>query len=248
MLKPDNAYEERLTSARKDFTEGKELKELLSLGTDAKFLELFLIQFCAAQVAMVKPISQYLRRAAEKCQALGFKKLAESFFQHSKEEGGHEKWAHEDTQRLVKFWNDRRKPAVTAESFLNHGDNPVVRQYHQLHEEVVSGSKPYGILAIANEIERITVQFEPRMLLNSAIKVDPKVVLNLSFVKNHVKADEHHDKENIEMIREFLSEHPSAEDDLVGVGEKTLAIYYAFIADCAARAKALHRELKAVPR
>ncbi len=226
------AYNDGVKDARKQFADSPVLKKLFNPFLDARFLELFLIHFCAVKTGFVEPVAEYIREAGERSQKLGYEEMRDFFHHHADEEVGHDKWAIEDTHKLVDHWNKRRTPALNAQDLLDKRFTPAVRRYHELHLNVIRGNAPYGELAIDVEIERISVKFGPKMLLFCMAKVGPKITTNLTFVKKHVMADQGHDKTNFSTIEEFLMKRPETLPALVDVGKKAIEAYHGFLADC----------------
>jgi hypothetical protein len=81
-------YNKLLAPARQRFEASAGLNVIRSTG-DPRSLELFLLYFCAIGAQMTEPVEGWIRRAGDRCAALGFSELAEGLRKHARAESGH---------------------------------------------------------------------------------------------------------------------------------------------------------------
>src|SRR5580700_513168 len=151
----NTSYEPLVTPARTRFGAGPALARMLAADVAPERLELFFIHFCALGVQMTEPVDGWIRRAGDRCKALGLEDLGRSLIAHAKHEAGHHLMMIADTRKLVASWNERRSFALDADELLALPATRGVAQYAALHEEVIAGDAPCGQLAIEYEIERL---------------------------------------------------------------------------------------------
>ncbi len=233
--RPRSAYELHMLPARKAFRENPVMREMLSLAVNPELVELFVIHFNALSTGMVEPIAHYVRQAGKNSETLGFSDIGPYFEKHSNEENGHDHWAASDTYKAVANWNKRKKsPVLCAQTLLEARYAPSVMEYHKLHEEVINGSTPFAILAIATEIELITTKYGPKMLLQCFLKLGLRRTRQLSYVSNHVKVDWLHTEENMHTIDWLLAAHPEHANPMIETGKRALETYTGFLRECMA--------------
>ena len=232
------AYEPRVELARSRFAHGAALTEVLAPSVAPERLELFFIHFCALGVQMTEPVDGWIRRAGEKCDALGLHDLGRSLVAHAKHEAGHHLMMIADTRKLVASWNTRRAFALDADSLLSLAATAGVTRYASLHEEVIAGGAPYGQLAIELEIERLSVTAGPLVLGQCARVLGREALAGLSFLEEHVAVDAGHTKFNELQMERLLAERPEFAEELADAGSRALDAYGAFFADCMAHADA----------
>jgi hypothetical protein len=110
-------YEQRVQHARSLFQDSKIVNILRT--SDDEVLELFLINFCAFGVGMTEPVEGWVRRAGERCEAIGLTDLGHALKTHAKHEANHHLMMIEDTKSLIAFWNERRTgERLNAEKLL----------------------------------------------------------------------------------------------------------------------------------
>src|SRR5262245_52263353 len=91
-------YASRLEETRRILAEDPIMVELLDPAIDPIVLERYLIQFSALGVQMTRPVDGWIRRAGERCIALGLNEIGQSLVKHSKHESGHHLMLIEDTR------------------------------------------------------------------------------------------------------------------------------------------------------
>jgi hypothetical protein len=232
------SYEPLVSAARTRFTGGEALASMLAPGVAPERLELFFIHFCAFGVQMTEPVDGWIRRAGDRCTALGLGDLGRSLIAHAKHEAGHHLMMIADTRKLVAGWNERRSLRLDAEELLALPATPGVARYAALHEQVIAGSAPQGQLAIEYEIERLSVTAGPAVLGQCATVLGREALAGLSFLEEHVAVDAGHTKFNEVQLERLLTEHPDFAAPLGAAGSGALDAYAAFLADCVAHADA----------
>src|SRR3954470_17820468 len=113
-----NSYEPQLASARNLLESDPTIVTLLRPDLDPAVLERFLIQFSALGVRITEPVDGWIRRAGERCVAIGLEELGQSLITHSKHEAGHHLMLIDDTRLLVARWNERRTHRLDADALL----------------------------------------------------------------------------------------------------------------------------------
>jgi hypothetical protein len=230
-------YEPRLESARARFAGSPGLTAVLSPTVAPALLERFLIQFCALGVGMTEPVEGWIRRAGDRCEAIGLRDLGRTLRTHAGHEAGHHELMIRDTRTLVARWNGRRTPPLDAAALLAEPLTPGVRRYRQLHEDVIAGDAPFGQLAIEYEIEALSVRFGPPLIGNCRRVLGDDILKGLSFIEEHVALDGGHTALNRKELDKLLSAHPEYLDSLVRTGQAALEAYGMFLQDCLTAAR-----------
>src|SRR6202008_67713 len=75
LMKSLDEYERLITPARERFVVSPAIQAMESTSDDV-FLELFLLNFCALGSQMTEPVEGWIRRAAERCAAIGLSEVA----------------------------------------------------------------------------------------------------------------------------------------------------------------------------
>jgi hypothetical protein len=238
-------YEPLVEAARARFAGGEALATMLASDVAPERLELFFIHFCALGVQMTEPVDGWIRRAGDRCTALGLDDLGRSLVAHAKHEAGHHLMMIADTRKLVASWNERRRFQLDADELLGVSGSSGVRRYVALHEEVIAGNAPYGQLAIEYEIERLSVVSGPAVLGQCASVLGREALAGLSFLEEHVAVDVGHTKFNQVQLERLLAVHPEFAQGLGDAGSRALDAYAAFLADCVALADGRLRSLVA---
>jgi hypothetical protein len=236
-----NEYQRRCETARKDFASRKVVKEVFTEGVEPKLLKLFMIHWSALSAGISEPIPTYFNRAAERCEKEGFKKMAEVFSEHGKEEHGHDDWATNDVQKLVEIWNQEEPNfQLDSKELLDNRMSPAVKRYHKLHERVIEGDSPWAELAIGLEIELIATTYGPLLLKRCVEIMGQDSLPNISFLDEHVRADVGHTETNFEVVHNFLVQHPEYTDILVETAGDALNSYADFLDDAMSYAKKVY--------
>jgi hypothetical protein len=225
-------YQSRLEPARRRFAACDAVTTVLSPALDPETLELFLINYCSLGIGMTEPVEGWIRRAGERCAAIGLPDLGRSLVLHSAHEAGHHLMMIEDTRKLVARWNSRHVRPLDVEQLLRRPPSPGVERYRALHENVIAGDAPFAQLAIELEIENLSVVHGPRLLGRCAERLGPEIMAGLSFLEEHVAVDVGHTKFNMRELDRLLGRHPTFLDALVSAGTAALAAYAEFLDDC----------------
>jgi hypothetical protein len=228
-----NVYEQAIAPARQVLAESEALQVVLAKDVAPDRLLAFLLHFCALGVAMTEPVESWIRRAGERCLSTGYVKLGHALIGHARHEAGHDALMRADAHALAALWNrrtiERRADPV---ALLSLGESSGVKRYRDLHEETIGGPAPYAQIAIEYEIERLSVDYGPRLVHNCLARIGQEVFNCLSFVHEHVALDEGHTSFNRNRLSEFLDGEPSACDRLVTSGTEALRAYGQYLQDC----------------
>jgi hypothetical protein len=234
-----DAYEHALGPARARFAANPPFRAMLAADVDAATLELFLVQFTALGVGMTEPVDGWIRRAGERCRAIGLDELGRSLILHAKHEAGHHLMMIEDTKKLVDRWNARHPTQLSADELLARPPSQGVVQYRELHETVIASEAPYGQLAIEYEIEMLSIVHGKALIGHCVSRLGRDIVHGLSFLEEHVEVDAGHTKFNAAELARLLERHPNFVDPLIAAGSRALDAYATFLGDCAERASAV---------
>lgn len=233
-----NEYQKRCELARQEFAQRPVVKEIFAEEVEPKLLELFMIHWSALSAGLTEPIPVYLERAGERCKNMGFQTMAEFFYEHEEEEDGHDNWAIEDVEKLVKSWNQENSDfPLDAKKLLDNKMSPAVKRYHKLHEGAIEGDSPWAELAIDVEIELFSATYGPILVQKWVNCMGEDSLSNISFLHKHVLADVGHSETNFEVVDTFITQHPESIDNLVETGTKALNCYADFLEDAMNYAK-----------
>jgi hypothetical protein len=233
------AYERAMIAARERFAANPPFRAVLASDVDPALLELFLMCFTALGVGMTEPVDGWIRRAGERCRAIGLDDLGRSLVMHAKHEAGHHLMMIEDTKKLVTRWNARKRSQVSADELLGLAPTPGVVRYRELHETVIAGDAPYCQLAIEYEIERLSIVHGKALITHCVTRLGRDIIQGLSFLEEHVEVDAGHTKFNAAELARLVDRHPSFVEPLAAAGSAALDAYALFLGDCADLARDL---------
>jgi hypothetical protein len=225
-------YEVRIAIARERFDQHPAVRALFHNPIDPLTLEAFLISFAIVGIRMTEPVEGWIRRAGCGCGELGLEHLAKALRAHAQQEANHHLLMLADARLLVERWNQARKPKLDFDLLLDLPPTPGVLAYSALHEGVISGTTPYGQLAIEYEIEMLSVTYGPRLLERCAGLLGKEIFKGLSFLSDHVALDAGHTNFNRIQLGRLLGEQPSFLSGLVAAGSEALGAYAMFLGDC----------------
>lgn len=225
-------YEPRLLAARSRFREEVE-RPILDFNLDAAAFHCFLVRFCAIGVQMTEPVEGWIRRAGERCTALGFAKLGHALRMHARHEADHHLLMIADTHKLVDRWNANDPDApFDADAMIASAPTAAVRNYAKLHEDVIASTTPFAQIAIEYEIEGLSVRFGPPLLDQCKRLLGPSILEGLSFLVEHVALDVGHTHFNEAELDSLLLSNPGCAGPLADAGVAALAAYGNFLTEC----------------
>jgi hypothetical protein len=195
-------------------------------------LHWFLMQFSAWGIRVTTPVEGWIRRAGQRCIALGYAELGQALGGHAKNEAGHEGLFLRDLHYLVDRWNASHALQVTAEQFLEAPPVPAIQRYIDVHEDGIAGDEPYVQIAIELEVERMTPILGPPLVAQCKRVLGPEIVKGLSFVEEHVSVDVGHTNFNERQIARFMEANPHTASALGRAGAIALNAYVDFLGDC----------------
>ena len=222
-------YEPPLAPERNFFIADRGIQRLLADDCPADLFRLFLIRYSAHGVRMTEPVESWIQRAGDRCSELGHEDLGRALRSHARSEGGHEKLMENDARLLVEQWNARHAAHLDAERLLTSSPLYSTRKYAQLHEDVITGPRPYCQIAIEYEIERLSVIIGPAVVAKCATQLGDS---GFSFLAEHVELDKGHTAFNERQLRLLLEQDDAALVPLVETGRKALRCYLAFLSEC----------------
>jgi Acetyltransferase (GNAT) domain len=225
------SYNLLLAPARERFETSPGLSAIRS-SKDPQFLEAFLLYFCAVGAQMTEPVEGWIRRAADRCLALGLPTLGQALTRHARAESGHHLMMIADLRSLAGHWNLRHTLPVDANELLRLRPGNGVKRYCQVHEENIAGNTPYAQIAIEYEIEQLPLRYGELFLSRSLEIFGPDILPSLSFVTEHIHLDVEHTKFNTRELARLIDRNSASLPALVAAGSAALDAYAQFLADC----------------
>ena len=225
-------YEPYVLPARARISTDPVMRRLVDPAIEPAVLERFFIQYHSFGVYMTEPVEGWIRRAGQRCLALGLDSLGKGLLLHSKHESGHHQMMIDDVRMLVRRWNIRRRSMLHTERLLAQYPTDAMRAYRQLHESTIAGELPAGQIAIEFEIENLSLVLGPHLLSNVARVLGRETLEGLSFLKEHVQLDVGHTALNTRLMNELLQLMPENAQALAELGARAIDIYLRFIGDC----------------
>ena len=228
----ESIYLPLVSAARRRLDDDARLNELLGPDISPTILHRWLMQFSAWGIRMTEPVEGWIRRAGERCQAMGFDELGRALIAHARNEAGHEGLFLADLHHLVERWNAQGLPPVSAARFLERLPVTAMNLYIEVHESGIRGDEPYVQIAIEYEVERMTPILGPRLIDQCVRVLGPDIVRGLSFVREHVAVDVGHTSFNERQIARFMAGYPETARPLGRAGGIALDAYVDFLGDC----------------
>jgi len=226
------AYEAAMADARASFESDPVVTSVAggALGVDE--LERYVMWFAALGTQMTAPVEGWIRRAGERCLALGYHELGDALVKHARHEAGHDALFRADTRALAGRRAACGRSWIDPEILLLHPPTHGVQAYAGLHESVIAGAQPFAQVAIEYEIERLSTVFGPKFIQVCVACLGQDVLGCLTFVTDHVRLDEGHTAFNARQLDRFLAANPEALSALAAAGAAALNAYAAYLADC----------------
>lgn len=242
----NNEYQKRCAALRQRFSQRPVVNRVFfEDDIESDLMKLFLIYWSVGSAGLSEPIEEYLRRASRNSTSLKLPALAKFYMDHANEEQDHDDWASEDVTRLVERWNVEHPTfQLRAQPLLENRRFPSVQRYHALHEHYIEGEHPWGELAIDLEIELLAVEYGKKFMSACIRAMGDDAMSYLSFLREHVQADEGHTQENFEFLHAFLAERPDTLDTLVEAAAGALRAYGEFMDDAMSLAQLKYSEMK----
>ncbi len=225
-------YEPHVIRARARLKTDAALRRLVDPSISPELLERFFIQWNSLGVFMTEPVEGWIRRAGERCVALGLEKVGRSLVMHARHEAGHHLMMIEDVKHLVEGWNSRRTPRLESSRLLAQMPTDAMRAYRKLHEDVIASAMPAGQVAIEFEIENLSVVLLPSLLGNVERVLGKDFLAKLSFMQEHAEIDVGHTALNEKMLGDLLTLMPENAEALADIGSQALDIYVRFLTEC----------------
>jgi hypothetical protein len=227
-----SAYDQLIGPARRRFASSRGIAGMVSPDTDARKMAAFLLHFSALSVPITEPVEGWIRRAGERCEALGLAKIGSALKAHAKAEAGHHEYHKNDFINLIGFWNTRWSPRVDADAIRAYGVTPGGKKYGRIHEETIAGPAPFCQFAIEYEIELLPVQYGQRFVDNCVRLLGREVLGCMSFATSHIEFDVGHTKFNAHFLGHMIAECPRRLDALVKAGTAALDAFGEHLTDC----------------
>ncbi|WP_426754658.1 hypothetical protein [Myxococcus sp. Y35] len=237
----DSLYLPHVQSTRARLETEAVMRALLSPDISPTLLERFLIEWSARGAYMTEPVDGWIRGAGERCIALGHVKAGQALITHARHEAGHHLMTIEDARGLARRWNTRHAEQLDADALVAQPPTEAMRQYRQVHDEVISGDLPLGQAAIEYEVGYLAVALVPRILDNVKKVLGQETLDRLTFLTEHAEVDVGHTALNERMLEEVLRSSPEVGPRLAAYGSRGLDCYLRFLGDClSASQESLH--------
>jgi Iron-containing redox enzyme len=236
-------YEARIRLDRRAAASHPSLGTLLDPAIDPILMERFLIEYCAWGVQITEPVEGWIRRAGERCVAIGLDAVGKGLIAHARHEAGHHLLFIHDTRALVQRWNASRPGALDAEALMARPPTPAMIAYINLHERNIESDTPFAQIAIEYEVEALSVSALPALLQQFARVLGADVLEGLSFLTSHAELDVGHTSQNRRLLNALLEARPDALDTLVEAGSGALSAYVDFLGECVSAASGAARSL-----
>lgn len=231
-------YDAAVAPMRARVTSHPGVRALLDPALAPAVLERFLIEWCALGVQLTEPVEGWIRRAGERCQALGLTKVGAALLAHAKHEANHHLMFERDTRALVARWNTRHRPGLDAEALMARPATPAMQRYIDLHERNITGSTPFAQVAIEYEVEGLSVSLLPALFAQFERLLGPEILASLTFLKEHAEIDVGHTAFNRRAMATLLAARPEARAHLAEIGGEAVSAYLDFFTECLAVAEA----------
>ena len=225
-------YHSLIQPARERFAVTTGICGMISSDTDARTMAAFLLHFSALSVPITDPVEGWIRRAGERCTAVGLPRIGKALSAHAKAEAGHQQYHIDDFAALVEFWNARWEPRVGHDQIVRIGMTRGGERYRAVHEDNIAGDTPYCQLAIEYEIELLPVEFGPPFVQNCTRLFGPDILRCMSFVTSHVEFDVGHTKFNAHVLGQLLADDPTRLGPLVAAGSAVLGAFADHLTEC----------------
>ena len=227
-----HAYEQLIGPARQQFAFSHGIRGMVSPDIDARTMAAFLLHFSALSVPITEPVEGWIRRAGERCEALGLAEIGKALRGHSKAEAGHHEYHKRDFINLIRFWNTRWSPQVDPDAIRAHGVTPGGQRYTRVHEETIAGPTPYCQFAIEYEIELLPVQYGSRFVENCVRLLGGEILECMSFATSHIEFDVGHTKFNARFLGRIIAESPDRVAPLVKASTAALDAFGEHLTEC----------------
>jgi hypothetical protein len=206
-------------------------------------LAAFLLHFSALSIPITEPVEGWIRRAGERCEALGLPELGRALKGHAKAEAGHHQYHIDDFAAMTRFWNERWFPLADPDVIREHGFTAGGKQYCRVHEDNIVGPTPYCQLAIEYEIELLPVQYGSQFIENCVRRLGHDILECMSFVTSHIEFDVGHTKFNARHLDNLIVEDPERLVPLGMAGFAALDAFADHLSECMQLAQAFGRAL-----
>jgi len=225
------SYNRLLARARERFEQSPGLNAIRA-NTDPRFLESFLVYFCAIGAKMTEPVEDWIRRAASRTADMGHSELAAALTRHAQAESGHHLMMIADLRSLANHWNARHTPVIDADDLLDRAPGPGAIRYCEVHERNITGNTPFAQIAIEYEIEQLPLRYGSFFVARCLEVFGPSILPSLSFVTSHIELDVGHTRFNERELARLIDEFPESLAALVSAGSAALDAYAQFLSDC----------------
>jgi hypothetical protein len=223
-------YEPLVVDTRARLTTDPILEKLGSPSLDPKALLRFLIEYSARSVRMTEPVDSWIRRAGERCDALGLSDIGANLKKHAHHEEGHHLMLIEDTKKLVARWNAAfQGEPLDASQLVEQEPLAATQAYIDLHEEVIASSYPYGQVAIELEIEGLALSWAPNFVKNVKLVLGQATCAELSFLHEHIALDIGHTAFNRRLMNLLLARCGGEVERIATTGRRALNTYLDFL-------------------
>jgi len=230
-------YDNSLENTRNEFSNYVK-NQLRNLSPEV--LLLFLLYHAAYGVEMTRHVEEWIKKAAQKCQEIGYNDIGKQLAKHAAHEKDHHLMNINDIKTLVAAYNKKFNASLDVNNFLNIEPTKNIIAYHHMHEQWISSPHPYCQIAIEFEIEKISAEQGPLLMAAAIGLIGMDVISELEFIPDHVELDVAHTKFNRILIEKTLDHIPDAIEPMCEAGNQALFIYQGYLQDCIDRSIATH--------
>jgi hypothetical protein len=235
-------YEELVRAARARLAQSPGVRGMVSPETDPKTMAAFLVHFSGLSIPVTEPVEGWIRRAGDRCAAVGLPEIAQALYKHAKAEAGHHRYHIDDLNSLVAFWNARWTPRIDAAAIRSHGLTRGGERYCRVHEENIAGTTPYCQFAIEYEIELLPVELGSKFIENCARLLGQEILKCMTFATSHVEFDVGHTKFNAHFLGNLIVQDPARLRPLATAGAAALDAFVQHLDECMELAVTLCRK------
>lgn len=231
----DTLYTPKVAAARERVLTDSRMSRVLDPSRDPIFFERFLIQFSVSGYHMTEPVEGWIRRAGERCIALGYREIGDLLVSHAGHEAGHQTMMLEDAKLLVGRWNERRPASLSVDTLFAAPPVPATKRYIAIHEDTIAGPIPFAQTSIELEIEQMSPKLGPVIVERAKALFGDDI--GLSFIKEHALLDVGHTNYNTSLMEKCLAVRPDAAEAVAKIGSEALNIYMDFLGECVEEAE-----------
>jgi len=134
------------------------------------------------------------------------------------------------------------EPPSRFRSHPGAGCNRWRRTLRRLHEDTISGAVPYCQFAIEYEIERLPVEYGPRLVENCVRLLGSDILSCMTFATSHIEFDVGHTRFNAHFLGRTIADSPSRLPWLATTGGAALDAFGEHLTECMTPAESFGKQ------